>query len=455
MGDESYSRRKYIAAVSALAATGAAGCLGGLGGGNGNGSDGSNGSNGSNGSDGSGGSNNNAVSVWTDAWDSDAGELQQLIRDNTDVDVEFTDMRYDNIKQKFLTGGDTGTPDVAEATPNHRGDYVSAELIEPMTDRVEGLDYSDGYIGLDAMRYQDDIWALPYIGNGRGMVYRKDIFEEYGGLPDNWSEFLEVCSSITADQDGMHGFTITSQKGNTRMLQEFISFLYQRVDRIFETDGNGGWSLAVSEEDLGQVFKQYYWDPFFKHDPPATNPDARGIGSLEHDIAYVNGNYASVSTGPWVPGVAQNSENSNSEAMQNYRNSAATHNPRIEGGEIGTYREVKPIFMNTHSDNKEASWQVIKTGTSPEGIRAYLNDYPGNLPAHEDVEWKVPEDTDNPDWAGFQEVFESGTTYGFWSVSQISSTFFDLSQAVIYDETDPMDAGTELHQAWSEKAGEI
>lgn len=436
MGNKSYSRRKYIVGASTLAATGAAGCLG----------------NGLIGLGSSGGTD--SVSVWTDSWDSDAGELQQLVRNNTNTDVEFTDMRYDNIRQKFLTGGDTGTPNVVEATPNHRGDYISAELIEPLTSRVEELGYSDGYIGLDAMRYQDDIWALPYIGNGRGMVYRQDIFKEYGGLPDDWTEFLEVCSSITQDQDGMHGFTITSQKGNTRMLQEFFSFLFQRVDRIFEPDGNG-WNLAVSEEDFGQVFKEYYWDPFFKHDPPATNLNARGIGSLEHDIAYVNGNYASVSTGPWVPGVTQNSENSNSEAMQNYRSSSATHNPRIKGGEIGTYAEVKPIFMNASSANKDAAWDVIRTGTSPEGIRAYLNDYPGNLPAHQDIDWRVPKKTDNPDWAGFREVFKSGTTYGFWSISQISSSFFDLSQAVIYDRTDPMEAGSQLHQNWSEKASEI
>ena len=116
-----------------------------------------------------------------------------------------------------------------------------------------------------------------------------------------------------------------------------------------------GWNLVVSEKDLGQVFK-YYWDPFYKHDSPATNPNAKGIGSLERDIAYVNGNDASISSGPWIPGVAQNSESSNSEATRNYEKSAVTHNPRIEGGETGTYAEIEPVFMNAYSKNKEAAW---------------------------------------------------------------------------------------------------
>ncbi|WP_101295876.1 sugar ABC transporter substrate-binding protein [Halegenticoccus soli] len=441
MGRDSYSRRQYIQLGTALAAGGLAGCTDGTGKGDQSGG-------------GDGNSGNKGITIWTDAWDSQVNNLQSHIKDQTGVKVTFNDMRYDTIKQKFLTGAKTGTPDVVEATPNHRGDYVSADLIEPLTDRVNELDYSDDYIGLDTMTYQDDVWALPYIGNGRGFVYRQDIVEEYGEIPDDWSKFIQMASEITRGEDGMYGFTLTSEKGNTRMLQEFFSFLFQRVDSIFEPKGDG-WELAVSQKDFGQVFKQYYWDPFYATDPPATNPNARGIGSLEHDIAYVNGNYAAISTGPWIPGVAQGSDNSNAKAMENYRASAATHNPRIEGGEKGTYMEVKPIFMNKHSQNKDAAWKAIKAGTSPEGINMFLKNDPGNLPAHKDVEWKGPEETDNPDWAGFRDVFKTGKSYGFWSVSKVSDSFFDLSQAVIYDKTDPMEAGKQLHKQWSQAASQI
>ena len=452
MRGSSYSRREYMMLGGVLTAGMFAGCTGsGAGDGGGNSSGGSSGSGGGNSS---GGSGNAGVTVWTDAWDKDAPKAQSYIRDNTNAKVTFTDMRYDNIQQKFLTGAKTGTPDVVEGNPSQRGDYYSADLLEPLTDRVDELDYKDDYIGLDTMTYKGDTWALPYIGNGRGFVYRQDIMEEYGEVPDDWSKFLEIASSITKDKDGMHGFTLTSQKGNTRMLQEYLSFLFQRVDDVFKPDGDS-WKLVPSAEDLGQVFKEYYWDPFYKHDPPASDPNARGIDSIAHDIAYANGNYAAISTGPWIPGVTQNSDNSNNQAMKNYRNSAVTHNPRIKNGEKGTYREVKPIFMNTFSENKNAAWEVIKAGTSKKGIRGYLDGYPGNLPALESVKWKVPEDTNNPDWAGFEEIFKSGTSYGFWSVSKVSSSFFDLSQAVMYDRTDPMDAGKQLHEQWTAKTSSI
>ena len=451
MAEDSYSRRQYVKLGSVLAAGGLAGCTGGGGGGGGSGGSGGSGTGTSGG--GSGGSSN-GITIWTDAWDSQASKLQQMIKEQAGVNVTFTDMRYDNIKQKFLTGASTGTPDVVEATPNHRGDYVTADIIEPLTDRVDGLEHKDGYIGLNTMKYQNEYWAVPYIGNGRGFVYRKDIMKEYGEVPDDWSKFIKMASEITKGEDGMYGFTLTSQKGNTRMLQEYLSFLFQLTDNIFKPKGDG-WELSVDAETLGKVFKAYYWDPFFATDPPASNPNARGIGSIEHDIAYANGNYASISTGPWVPGVVQGANNANNEAMSNYRASAVTHNPRIKGGEKGTYREVKPVFMNKHSKNKEEAWKAIKTGTSPDGIRAYLDQYPGNLPAHEDVEWKVPKQTNNPDWKPFKEVFKSGKSYGFWSVSKISSTFFNLSQQVMYDKLDPMEAGKQLHKAWASKASQI
>ncbi|WP_254274499.1 extracellular solute-binding protein [Haloarcula marina] len=454
MSSDNYSRRKYIGLAASMAAGGLAGCGGGSDGGSG-GSDGSDGGSTTSGDGGGGGGSSASLTLWTDAIDSQAANTQQLVRDNIDTDISFVDMRYDSIKQQYLTGASTGTPDLVEATPNHRGDYVSADLIEPLTDRVEELDYSDGYIGLDMMTYKEDVWALPHIGNGRGFVYREDIFEKYGfDVPDNWSDFVTIGAEISANEDGMHGFTLTSQKGNTRGLQEFLSFLFQRVDSVFNPTEDG-FELNATAEDFGIVFKEYFHDPFFATETPATNPDARGIDSLAHDIAYMNGNYAAISTGPWLPGLAEGSDDTNEQATSNYENSVATHNPRVEGGEKGTYAEVKPLFMNSNSENKDAAWDAMSTISSPEGIGTFLSEVPGNLPAHEDVEWNVPEDTNNPGWSGFQDVFATGKSYGFWSVSKVSSTWFDLSQQVMYDQIDPMEAGQQLYDAWSSAASDI
>lgn len=436
--DREYGRREYITAGTLVTLGGLAGCIG------------TGGSNGGNSSNGSG-----AITIWHDAWDDQVPDLRAHIQEAVDGNVEFSKQRYDTIRQNYLTGATTGDPDVVELTPTARGDFVSAELVEPMDDYISELDYADGYLGMDAMSHDDTTWALPYTGNGRGTVYRQDILEKYGyEMPENWEEFINMCSDITAQEDSMYGFTLTSEKGNTRMFQEYISMLFQITDRIFEPVDDG-WELAVSAEDLGRVMKAYYWDPFYATDPPASNPDARGIGSLEHDVSYLNGNYAAIQTGSFIAGQLEGSENINEQAQENFQQSAVAHNPRIEGGEIGTYSEFKPVFMNIHSENKEQAWNALRAATSPEGIRLFHEQNIGNIPPHEDVEWTGPADLGNEDFEVFREIFESGITYGFWSLSEVTSPFFNLTQQVIYDDTDPMEAGNQLHSQWSEMASNL
>lgn len=410
---------------AALTASGLAGCTGNT-----------------NSNSGSGGK----LSIWTQSWKSTTPKTKKNIKEHVKMSVAFTTMRYPDIKQKALVGADTGTPDVIESIPSHRGDFVSADIVKPLTDRVNELDYKDGYIGLDALTYNDDIWAVPVVGNGRGHVYRRDIFKEYGGVPDDWSKFIKMASDITKSEDGMHGFGLTSKKGNGRMPQEFFAMLYQMTDAIYKPKGDG-WELAVSAKELGRALEAYYWAPFHATDPPAANPDSRGIGSLEHDIAYLNGDTASIQTGPWLPGLNQANPN---EQDSNYQRSGVAHNPRVKGGEKATFKEITPVFINKHSEHKDAAWKAVKAATSPEGIDTYLNEVPGTLPAHEAVDWQIPKKTNNPDWAKFKDIFKTGKLYGFWTLSKISDTFFDLTQSVIYDKIDPMKAGKRMHKKWSQ-----
>ena len=429
MTNGNYSRRKYMEIGAALTAGGLAGCVG------------------NKGSNGGSGSKANKINIWSQSWGSKAPKVQDYIKEHVQMPIVFTKMRYPDIKKKVLVGADTGTPDVIESIPSHRGDFVSADVVTPLTDRINQLDYKEGYIGLDTLTYKDEIWALPVVGNGRGTVYRQDIFKEYGEFPDDWSKFIKMASDITKSEDNMYGFSLTSKKGNGRVPQEYFSMLYQLTDNIYKPKGDG-WELAVSAKDLGRVFEAYYWAPFYATDPPATNPDARGIGSLEHDLAYLNGNYASLQTGPWLPGLSESKMQK--QAMSNYRHSGVAHNPRVKGGEKATFKEITPVFVNKYSEHKDAAWNAVKAGTSPEGINKYLSDKPGTLPAHEAVEWKIPEKTNNPDWAKFQEIFKTGELYGFWSLNKISDTLHDLTQAVMYDKIDPMEAGKRMHKQWSQ-----
>jgi raffinose/stachyose/melibiose transport system substrate-binding protein len=47
---------------------------------------------------------------------------------------------------------------------------------------------------------QDGTYALPYVANAAGILYNKDMFEEYGWeIPTTWSEFLSLCEEIQSN----------------------------------------------------------------------------------------------------------------------------------------------------------------------------------------------------------------------------------------------------------------
>jgi raffinose/stachyose/melibiose transport system substrate-binding protein len=47
---------------------------------------------------------------------------------------------------------------------------------------------------------QDGVYALPYVANCAGILYNKDMFDEYGWeIPTTWSEFISLCEEIQDD----------------------------------------------------------------------------------------------------------------------------------------------------------------------------------------------------------------------------------------------------------------
>lgn len=428
MVNGSCSRRNWLKASAAVATAGIAGCVGG----------------------GGEGGDEGSVVIWQDDWDTD--EFQEWLRseiENDEISIQFTDQRYDDIHTEYLTAAQGGTPDVVEGTPVMLGDFYTAEIAEPLTDRIEEEDHFDGYTdtAIEAMTHDGEIWGLPYTGNGRGMVYREDIFEEYGWeeFPDDWDEWLELGAEISAGEDDINAFIVTTQRGNARAMQEFLSMLFQRVDDIFVEEGDE-WVLDVSAEDLGIVLEKYFWDPFHATDPPLVDPETRGIDSLDADLHYWNQKCAVRQAGSFIADSAQDAGETGEETLDV---TGVAHNPIIDGGERDTLIEVKPVFVNPHSADVDTAYEIAKIATSPEGITKHHEINPGNLPPHTDSEWPAPEEV-SPAWAAWEDIFDSGRMFGFWNFSAPESEFHSIVQNVIYDEIDPMKAGEDLHEAWQD-----
>lgn len=80
--------------------------------------------------------------------------------------------------------------------------YVDAEILADVSDYKGLSDIIPAYLDIDEaleLVPTEGTYAVPYVANAAGILYNKDMFEEYGWkIPTNWSELLELCEDIQA-----------------------------------------------------------------------------------------------------------------------------------------------------------------------------------------------------------------------------------------------------------------
>ncbi|ADB63435.1 extracellular solute-binding protein family 1 (plasmid) [Haloterrigena turkmenica DSM 5511] len=423
------SKRDFLKA-SGIAAASIAGCLGG----------------------------NDQLTFW---WiDGDSTEYQDLndwieetVEADTERQLEITGYAYSDLHQNVLTGGRQGTPDVIEGVIEHPGDYVAADIIEPLTDRTDEIPHFNGFLesALDAFRFQDELWALPYTGNGRAIVYNKEVLAEYGyedGPPSEIDEFMELAGTINADYDDMNGFHLTTERGEVRATQEFLSHVYQHTDgSLYEWDGDG-WALQADSDVFEAILGDIYYR-LFHGDQPTASSAYQSAGYETNDIGFTEGEHAMIHCGPWINGF----RDTDAQAEMLDEKVAVSLLPKHADASDATYMEVKPAMINTHSNDLESALSVASTFTSPETIERMgeINSGTVATPVHEDVESTL----ENEDYMAFIDAFENGVAPAPIAWGPVREGIYDAIEYVIFDEQTPAEAANELEQTLEEANVEL
>ncbi|WP_101294244.1 extracellular solute-binding protein [Halegenticoccus soli] len=443
------SRRDCVRGLSVGAAATLAGCIGGSF------------SGGSSGSNGSG--NDKELIFWTDYFSDENDDpwekwYKESFEEETGTNLKVAAFSYEDRRQKFLTGARSGNPDYIEGVLSHLSEFVKADLVEPIGDRAKELDYFDGYVdgAMRAMEYDGKLYGLPFTGNGRALIYRKDVFERHGlEPPQTAEEFLEVGRTINEKEDGMWAFHNCTKKGSVRAFQEWMSHVYQHEDNLYEREGDG-WTLVPDAEVFAKVFDAFYYRVWAADDPIA-NPEQKGTGWQVNDPGFLNGQFAMIECGPWLRGWTTGEEIQDAERTKALldEKSAVAHLPRAKGGSKGTYLEVKPVMVNANSGNKDAAWEGVRRFTSPESLRKQKEAIPdsGDLatPVHEDVESTI----DNENWKPLVDVFETGKPLAKISWGPVQEAFWTEMQNVVYGKKGPDAAGKDLHSQLKSLESEV
>ncbi|WP_246998238.1 sugar ABC transporter substrate-binding protein [Halosolutus gelatinilyticus] len=368
--------------------------------------------------------------------------LAETVESETDRELEITGYAYSDLRQNVLTGGRQGTPDVIEGVIEHPGDYVAAEIVEPLTDRTDKVPHFDGFLdsALDAFRFQDELWALPYTGNGRALVYNKDILAEYGyeeGPPSEIGEFMELAGTINEDHDDMNGFHLTTERGEVRVTQEFLSHVYQHTDGpLYDWDGDG-WALQADAGAFEAVLGDIYYR-LFHGDSPAAGDSYQSAGWETNDVGFTEGEHAMIHCGPWIDGFRDTDQQ---EEMLD-ENTAISLLPKHADASDATYMEVKPLMLNAHSNDLDSGMAVASAFSSPEALErlSEIDSGATATPVHEDVESSI----DNEDFTAFTEAFENGVAPAQIAWGEVREAIYDAIENVIFDEQTPAEAAADL-----------
>lgn len=416
------------------------------------------GSGGGGGGDGNGGTAE--LLFWTESFDNPANAdweewYRTTLQEEHSIELSVSASTYADRRQNFLTGARQGNPDFIEGILNHLTEFQQADLLAPLTDTAENLDFWDGFTegARDAVTYQGEVWGLPWTGNGRALLYRHDVFDELGlEPPETVEEFHEAGRTINRERDDMVAFHNCTKEGSSRGFQEFMTHVYQHEDNLYTVDGDS-WSVVPDAATLGTIFTNWYHEVWASDDPLA-NTEELGTGWQVNDYGYLNGDYAMIECGPWILDMPSEDAVEDQEAAEErlYENTTVTHLPHASDAERGTFLEVKPVMVNRHSSNVEQAKAGVELYCSPESFRT-MKETGLNIatPLHTDISTTIERDN----LSAFGEVMETGRPLAKVAWGPTRDALYPEIQSVSYGEKDPMTAGEDLHQALTEAAQDL
>ncbi|MCL3863068.1 ABC transporter substrate-binding protein [Actinotalea sp. K2] len=237
------------------------------------------------------------VTVW--AWYPAFEQVvDQFNETHDDVQICWTNAGQGNDQYtRFSTAieAGTGAPDVI---------MLEAEVLQSFTirDALVDLapygaadiqdDYSEG--AWSDVSSGDAVYAVPVDGGPMGMLYREDIFEEFGvEVPTTWADFALAAQQL---RDAGYDGHITDFPTNGRALNTALFAQAGWEPFTYDAGAPTDIGVNVATDDAKEVLA--YWQELVEQDLVATD-DAF---TTDYNTKLVDGSYAVYIAAAWGPG---------------------------------------------------------------------------------------------------------------------------------------------------------
>ncbi|WP_180274802.1 ABC transporter substrate-binding protein [Mesotoga sp. H07.pep.5.3] len=238
--------------------------------------------------------------------------------------------------------------------------YATAGYIEPLDKYVADaslnkyVDLSDfSPVLVDSMIVNGELFGLPLYSDSTFLMYRKDLFEEYGvAVPTTMEEITKAAEALTLDTDNdgkidLYGITLRAKRG-IHMTWTWSGFLVAFGGEYFDEN-----MQPVINSPEAVAGTEFYVNLVRKFCPPG----APNYGWEENRISFEQGNAAFTIDASVNAGYAEDPEKSKIAGKVGYAVIPAEE-------KYGINLSLHSLFVSKFSKNKEAAFEFIAWATS-------------------------------------------------------------------------------------------
>ncbi|MBP2435893.1 ABC transporter substrate-binding protein [Microbacterium amylolyticum] len=237
------------------------------------------------------------VTVW--AWYPAFAQVVDLFNEtHDDVQICWTNAGQGNDQySKFSTAieAGSGAPDVLQLEFEVLSSFAIRDALVDLSEYGANdvrTNYTDG--AWEDASSGDAVYAIPVDGGPMGMIYRADIFDEYGiEVPETWDEFADAAQAL---KDAGAPGVLADFPTNGRAFNQAL--FAQAGSTPFVYDSANPQEIGIEVNDDGAKEVLAYWQDLVERDLVATD-DAF---TADYNTNLVNGTYAVYIAAAWGPG---------------------------------------------------------------------------------------------------------------------------------------------------------
>ncbi|GIH98662.1 extracellular solute-binding protein [Planobispora takensis] len=338
------------------------------------------------------GDSNPAAQKYTDA-------LVAAFEKQTGAKVKVEWIPWPQVNDKFTAAAAGGAgPDVTEIGNDQVPLWQSQDALHPVTPVLGGGEQAEipkNLLGLETI--DNEIYAVPWGGGSRAVLYRKDWFEDLKiEIPKTWDELVAAAKKIQEEKGkDVDGFAFNGGSDANHLL-----------GALAWTEG-GDYAVKEGDKWVGKVTDPAFKNGFATYTSLVTE-GLSGKSRLTQNTVDIRRRFANDKVGMYLtagwdlPGIEEDSKGKLKGDKLGF-----FPLPSKTGGEAASFFGGNDIAVWNDAKNKELATEFVKLATTKEWATRYATEG-GLLPVYPDALAKLSED---PAQAPFAAAFAKAKAF--------------------------------------------